>query len=311
MNNKENIDTQASNLNNIRTKTKIIIKTGLGLLFFYGVWLILRGSSIYDGNPCGPYKPCFERVLADPFWVLFFLSSILFSVLLIISLYRTEKLILTKGYRIWKIVILSILLVGIATLTIFVPKSIYDSRVCDFGNNINCWVEKALKNNDISFCEIIRGYHDRDKCYLGVAQKGTDISICDKIHDDSLLGHIPAERMQCIATVAVNSKNHLLCNGAGDKSAFYINECYLRMSYNYNYKDLSVCENFIKTNFHDSICTGGKDSKCQKLERSEADRIKCVSNVSINNDDKNLCKKLDLQYQDFCENKLDAKMRSL
>lgn len=309
MNNKENMDTGTSNLNNADTKTKVRIKTGLILFFLlnlnYGVWILLLGSSIYDGSPCGPYGPCFERVLAHPFRVLFLLSSIVLSALLIIFLYRAEKLFLTRKYRIWKIVVLSILLGGVALFSIFVSKSIYDSNVCNFGNDVECLAEKMVENNDISFCKIYKG--SMGKCYIMAAEKGADISICDELNDLGRKSGAVGGSYECTAATAFHSNNPLLCNSAGDKSAYDINMCYLRLSDKYKWKDVSLCDNFIKgAMVNDSICTvGNKDSECEKFESTEVKRIECISSISINNNDKNLCKKLDLSQQKFCENRFE------
>mgnify|MGYP001602700111 CR=1 FL=1 len=310
MKNKQHINTPNSNLNNIRAKIKISKKVGLGLIFLYGAWtFLIRDSYIFDiPRPCDfmSWAHCGSSFLDPSIGWLFFLVSIFLLILLIIFLYQIEKSLLTSEYRIWKIVILSILLVGIATLSFFIPKSIHDSFGCDFGRDVNCLVENAPKNNDISVCENYKG--NIGECYLIVAEKGTDMSICDKIDDLRRTSGVVGGDYECHAAVAFNSKNPLLCNGSGGKSASDINQCYLKLSH--KWKDVSLCDNFIKTAMvNDSICTiGNKDSKdreCEKFESTVVEKIECISSISINNNDKNLCKKLDFPQQKFCENRFD------
>lgn len=110
-----------------------------------------------------------------------------------------------------------------------IRDSCYESIVSD--------IKKTLENKDTirQICGKIKEKGETaDECYVGLSRLENSTKICEKIS-------LSFNKSECIANVAVNSKDKTLCERSfsGKEEISY---CYTKMSMTRKWEDISICD---------------------------------------------------------------------
>lgn len=125
--------------------------------------------------------------------------------------------------------------------------------------------EKAVKKGDATICKKISDQTQKNECFLAVAKKTRNKEICKLIGDSS-------EKSFCITELAIATKDDQLCNEIPKEDEKEKSRCYGAVG-----KVLKKIE----------ICL---------LATKENDSGGCISDIAIEKNDEELCRKIAAQY---------------
>ncbi len=98
-----------------------------------------------------------------------------------------------------------------------VISKLYDNWLCDeiikynnsFKDVSKCYLDFAIKNNNLDFCEKIQNNIPKDKCYYHFAVKNNNLDLCEKIQDKS-------NKDNCYYNLAIKNNSLDLCEKIKD-----------------------------------------------------------------------------------------------
>lgn len=210
------------------------------ILFPFSIFIVFVSNIIF-------YK-FYEKSAARKFFLILFLSSIIFSFSVI-------------GIR------------------------VVDYYNCNFGKNAGCVTKKTGISNDASLCGLNKyaNPHERNNCIIEFGKNSQDASICDDI--ESGAGRDREEyKSYCLANVAMNVKNPSLCGGI--KKYYFKDDCYLIVSSKST--NIDICDNMTDSDRYKCVSNIAINTNNRSLcdNVSEKDRKYCYSD--FDKKDKNL-----------------------
>ena len=175
----------------------------------------------------------------------------------------------------------------------------------DWGNmelKYKCFANIALNTKNYSLCDELEDRIYKNDCYISVAKKTNDINICDKVIGEQ------EQFSECVENIAISDKNRNLCdkvtNNENKKS------CYLGFDLNLSQtsKDTVVCDKIKKDGWSYSVVEScfsnvaeytGDTFLCEKVSDDSNSRDVCYLGVSRKSIDINLCNKIDYHYNAY------------
>lgn len=189
--------------------------SGVLFIFFYFISSSFHLQTIGSDEGFEAIASLFVGVVLFPFFIfIVFVSNIIFYKFYEKSAARIFFIILFLSS-----IIFSFSIIGIRVV---------DYYNCNFGRDAGCVTKKAVISNDASLCGLNKyaNPHERNNCIIEFGKNSQDASICDDIKD---AGRDREEyKSYCLGNVAMNVKNPSLCEGI--KSHSYRNDCYLIVS---------------------------------------------------------------------------------
>lgn len=212
-----------------------------------------------------------------------------------------------------------------------VSKVSENISVCDYvkdGTIYQCYANVAFNTKNYSLCDKLSNLSYKNSCYLEIGKKTDDIGFCHKITNDS------DKFSKCVEDIASDISNIGLCEYLNDKDG---KGCRLEYYLSVASKSSSteICDKIKKEGWSKSIIENcfsyvaaysGNESLCEKVSDHSntrdvcylgvsrkstninmCDKIgytynayECITNISINTGDQNLCKRAYDDYKKKC-----------
>lgn len=180
---------------------------------------------------------------------------------LVIVIFSIIPTVILKQYRNSKKFIPALLIFFAVAFSLSAGYKYINEQTCNFGENIECFEDRAEANNDFEICEKIANEEVRNECYYGVAYENNNIQACEEID------------------IKYNARNN-------ERPYLHSRDyCYYYVFLRWDLKDKTLCYNISNQIFRNrclvSVAGNTGDSFiCQSDELNQKEKQKCLDEIA-------------------------------